>query len=100
MIIINRKLFSDIILGTTNQNAQVTPLPAKRIKKSDRVRLYSNREKVSSDMLERAKKDGVVQRKPNGMWGIISIKKGEWWDANYKSRSSAEAGLRGYQMNK
>ena len=51
-------------------------------------------------MLERAKKDGVVQRKPNGMWGIISIKKGEWWDANYKSKSSAEAGLRGYQMNK
>jgi len=58
------------------------------------------REKVSSEMLERAKTDGVVQKKPNGKWGIISINAGEWWTPDYDTRESAEAALAAYHANK
>lgn len=66
--------------------------------RSDKI--FSDREKVSKADLEKAKSDGVVQRKPNGSWGIISIQKGEWWNANYESREKAEAALRAYQSHK
>lgn len=59
-----------------------------------------DREKVSKSDLEKAKTDGVIQKKPNGSWGIISIKAGEWWNANYESRESAQSALKAYQSNK
>ncbi len=45
---------------------------------------------------DKCPESGCVQEKGNGKWGVISGKTGKWWDANYDSRSSAEAGLRAY----
>lgn len=67
-----------------------------------KVRRFSkidNREDASPELLERAKKEGVIQ-KVGGDWRIISIKKGKLWDAHYTSKSKAEAGLRGYFMSR
>lgn len=57
---------------------------------------FDNREKVSPEMLEKAKTDGVVQQKPNGKWGVISIQEGEWWLADYDSKEAADAALKAY----
>ncbi len=48
---------------------------------------------------DKCPESGCVQEKGNGKWGVISGKTGKWWDANYDSRSSAEAGLRAYFVN-
>ena len=48
---------------------------------------------------DKCPESGCVQEKGNGKWGVISGKTGKWWDANYDSRSSAEAGLRAYFAN-
>jgi hypothetical protein len=61
---------------------------------------FNSREKVDPDTLELAKKSGVVQKKPNGKWGIISLKSGEWWNANYLSRESAESALKAYHSGR
>jgi hypothetical protein len=58
------------------------------------------REKVSAEMLEKAKTDGVVQKKPNGSWGIISIDAGEWWTPDYESEEKAKNALEAYHANK
>lgn len=66
------------------------------------VRRFSktdNREDASPELLEKAKKEGVIQ-KVGGDWRIISIKKGKLWDAHYDSRENAEKSLRAYQANK
>lgn len=66
------------------------------------VRRFSkvdDREDASPELLEKAKKDGVIQ-KVNGDWRIISIKKGKLWNAVYDSKSKAEAGLRGYFLSR
>tara|TARA_R100001463_G_scaffold320_1_gene1361 strand:+ start:7728 stop:8966 length:1239 start_codon:yes stop_codon:yes gene_type:complete len=48
---------------------------------------------------DKCPESGCVQEKGNGKWGVISGKTGKWWNANYDSRSSAEAGLRAYFAN-
>ena len=48
---------------------------------------------------DKCPESGCVQEKGDGKWGVISGKTGKWWDANYESRSSAEAGLRAYFAN-
>ncbi len=48
---------------------------------------------------DKCPESGCVQEKGNGKWGVISGKTGKWWDANYDSKSSAEAGLRAYFAN-
>lgn len=60
------------------------------------------REIVSRRVAEKGKKEGVIQKKPNGKWGIISYKTTlpTWWPADYSTREKAEAALRGYQANK
>lgn len=58
------------------------------------------REKVPSDILEKAKTEGVIQKDKNGVWRIVAIKKGEFWDSHYTSRENALKALRGYQANK
>lgn len=73
---------------------------------SDRVEVSKDktfsefREKVSAEMLEKAKTDGVVQKKPNGSWGIISIDAGEWWTPDYESEEKAKNALEAYHANK
>jgi hypothetical protein len=59
-------------------------------------RQSDDRQKVDPKTLELAKSDGVVQKKPNGKWGIISIKSGEWWTADYQSEESAKNALKAY----
>lgn len=61
-----------------------------------------DREVVPDDIAEKAKKEGVIQKKPNGKWGIISFKTNPptWWDAEYDSEESAKKGLSGYFANK
>lgn len=69
-----------------------------------KIKLYSedNREIVSSSVAEEGKRSGVIQKKPNGKWGIISYKSDppEWWDANYDSKKDAQSALNGYWANK
>lgn len=65
------------------------------------LRTFSERLPVSPGDLEKAKSEGVIQRRPdNGKWGIIAIRKGLWWSQSYDTRESAEASLRAYQANK
>lgn len=63
-------------------------------------REFSEREKVPQTILEKAKKEGVIQKDHNGDWRIISLRKGEYWDAHYKSKESASKSLRAYQASK
>ena len=51
---------------------------------------------VSPEDMAKAEESGVVQIKPNGSWGIISMAKGEWWDANYSSEDAARSALKAY----
>lgn len=61
---------------------------------------FSEREKVSNEDLEKAKEDGVVQKKPNGSWGIISIDAKEWWTPDYETKEKAQNALAAYHANK
>ena len=66
------------------------------------VRRFSktdNREDASPELLEKAKKEGVIQ-KVDGDWRIISIKKGKIWPQRFDSRETCEKSLRAYQANK
>lgn len=55
---------------------------------------------VSKSDLKKAKSDGVVQKRPDGKWGIISVGKKLWWSTSYSSREKAEAALRAYHASK
>ncbi len=64
-------------------------------------RLYSkpdNREDASQEVIEKAKKDGVVQ-KIDGSWRIVAIKKGKLWRAKFQSKEKALNSLRYYHQN-
>lgn len=61
---------------------------------------FSEREKVDAATLKNAKETSVIQKKPNGAWGIISIDKGEWWTPDYESEEKAKNALKAYQANK
>lgn len=64
-------------------------------------RIYSEeRMPVSSADMKKAETDGVVQRRPDGKWGIIAKRKRLWWSAGYDSRESAEAALRAYHAGR
>ena len=64
-------------------------------------KVYSeSRMPVSSTDMRKAETDGVVQRRPDGKWGIIAKKKRLWWSAGYDSKESAEAALRAYHAGK
>lgn len=65
-------------------------------------KLYSQREKVPSDIAKEGKKSGVVQKDKNGKWRIISYKTNppEFWDAHYKTKENAEKALDAYHANK
>ena len=69
----------------------------------DRVaeKTYSEeRMPVSTADMRKAETDGVVQRRPDGKWGIIAKRKRLWWSAGYDSRESAEAALRAYHAGR
>lgn len=59
------------------------------------------RDKVDSETAKEGKISSVIQKKPNGKWGIISYKKkpAEWWDADYETRENAEDALKAYHAN-
>lgn len=63
-------------------------------------RLRDTREDVPENILERAKKSGVVQKDSQGKWRIVSIKNKKYWNAHYKTKESAQSALRAYQVNK
>ena len=64
-------------------------------------KIYSEeRMPVSSADMRKAETDGVVQKRPDGKWGIIAKKKRLWWSAGYDSRESAEAALRAYHAGR
>lgn len=64
-------------------------------------KVYSEeRMPVSTADMRKAETDGVVQRRPDGKWGIIAKKKRLWWSAGYDSRESAEAALRAYHAGR
>lgn len=67
-----------------------------------RKKVFSNREKVPSDIAKEGKKSGVIQRDQDGDWRIISYKTDppEFWDAHYKTREDAEKALSAYHANK
>ena len=55
---------------------------------------------VSKKDLEKAEKYGVVQKRPDGKWGIIAIKKKLWWTPGYSSEENAKNALKAYQAGK
>lgn len=61
-----------------------------------------DREIVDDITAEKAKKTSVIQKKPNGKWGIISFKtiKPTWWPSEYSSEEKALGALRGYHSSK
>lgn len=64
---------------------------------------FSGRQKVSKELLKEIKegKSGVIQSDPSGNgWRIVSVKDGEYWNAHYKTKASAEKGLAAYHANK
>ena len=64
-------------------------------------RVYSEeRMPVSAADMRKAETDGVVQRRPDGKWGIIAKRKRLWWTAGYDSRETAEAALRAYHAGR
>lgn len=64
-------------------------------------KVYSEeRMPVSPADMRKAETDGVVQRRPDGKWGIIAKKKRLWWSAGYDSKESAEAALRAYHAGR
>ena len=67
-----------------------------------RNKSFSGREIVNKETAERGKKEGVIQKKPNGKWGIISYKTNppEFWNADYDTKESAEKALGAYHANK
>jgi len=71
----------------------------KQIKEFDQRKSISRMESPLNAKGDKCPESGCVQEKGNGKWGVISGKTGKWWDANYDSRSSAEAGLRAYFAN-
>lgn len=71
----------------------------KRFSRLSEVEFSEPREKVPSSILEKAKKEGVVQKDGKGQWRIISIQKGEYWNAIYESKEKAEAALRAYHSH-
>lgn len=44
--------------------------------------------------------DGCIQQKPNGKWGVISNKTGEFWEPDYSSEEKAKAALSAYHAQK
>lgn len=65
-------------------------------------KIYSDREKVPSDIEKKAREEGVVQKDKNGIWRIISLKShpAEYWDAHYDTKEDAENALKAYHLNK
>lgn len=61
-----------------------------------------DREVVPADIAKKAKKEGVVQKRPDGKWGIISFKTNPatWWSSTYDSKESGEDALKAYWVNK
>jgi hypothetical protein len=61
-----------------------------------------NREVVDKETAELGKKEGVVQKKPSGKWGIISYKATppRWWDSDYDTKEDAEDALKAYHANR
>ncbi len=61
------------------------------------------REVVDKETAERGKKEGVVQKKPNGKWGIISYKTNPptWWSGEgTDTKEESEDMLKAYHANK
>ena len=61
-----------------------------------------DREVVPADIAKKAKKEGVVQKRPDGKWGIISFKTNPatWWSSTYDTKESGEDALKAYWVNK
>lgn len=56
---------------------------------------------VSPEDLEKAKKSGVIQIRPdNGKWGIIAIQRKLWWRGSWNSKESAKKSLIAYEARK
>lgn len=43
--------------------------------------------------------EGVIQKKPNGKWGIMSKKTGKFWPQDYDSEENASDALKAYHAN-
>lgn len=86
----------------TEKNMSDRPMGITYIGSLKPKRKYYSEERmpVSSADMQKAETDGVVQRRPDGKWGIIAKKKRLWWSAGYDSRESAEAALRAYHAGK
>lgn len=62
-----------------------------------RNKTFTQQEKAPQWMLD---EEGVIHQDTDGSWRIVNRKKGTLWNARYKSKESAQAGLRGYFANK
>lgn len=81
-----------------------TFLPEDKQKDNKKSKLFnkqfSGRDKVPAAILKKAKTEGVVQKDSKGRWRIVSIKAGEFWDAVYDTKQSAQNALAAYHANR
>jgi len=92
----------DMHRGMSRESSELKDMPIVDIEKGDAKGDKKGPSRIASPLNAKGDKcpeSGCVQEKGNGKWGVISGKTGKWWDANYESRSSAEAGLRAYFAN-
>ena len=62
-------------------------------KKDDETKAnHYDDEKFDGDV----EKEGVIQKKKNGAWGVVSKKTGYFWKQNYDSKEDAEKALKAY----
>lgn len=91
-----RKLATAGLLGT----AAVYGAYKLARKHKEEKKFSDAREPVPEDILEKAKKSGVVQKDKDGNWRIINIDGKVFWQAKYKSKEAAERVLQSYKMGK
>lgn len=91
-----RKLAAAGLLGT----AAVYGAYKLARKHKEEKKFSDAREPVPEDILEKAKKSGVVQKDKDGNWRIINIDGKVFWRAKYSSKEAAERVLQSYHSGK
>ena len=68
--------------------------------KKEEKKFSDAREPVPEDILEKAKKSGVVQKDKDGNWRIINIDGKVFWRAKFSSKEAGQRALQSYKMGK
>ena len=59
----------------------------------------ANKEEQKKTAKDMCPESGCIGKKPNGKWGVVSNKTGDWWPANYDTKEKAESALKAYHVH-